>query len=215
MSDPFDDELPPLKVKCTHSECEIGLHCYVATKRMRQENKEGRCRSCGTALIDWLRVRKRDVADAAFTFESMRTEFIRHYFWDIEIDDEAIAHARKKGLLATLENVPKRLMQSVGKAQPFRDGTQTPFQGRAIYYAQHATATCCRKCVEEWHAIPKGRALTEEELLYLSQLVVLYLKERLAWLPDEGEKPAPRKRRVIGQTPLLPLTEAYDHDDQH
>jgi hypothetical protein len=146
----------------------------------------------------------------------MRTEFIRHHFWHIDIDDDAIAHARARGMAAILESVPKRLSQAIGKAQPFRDGTQTPFHGRALYYAQHATATCCRKCVEEWHAIPRGRALKNDELHYLTQLVVLYLRERLAGVPYEGEKPVPRKRRASLPVPMpsFELTEAYD-DDQH
>jgi hypothetical protein len=38
----------------------------------------------------------------------MRTEFIRHHFWHIEIDAKAIEHARKNGLAAILEHVPKR-----------------------------------------------------------------------------------------------------------
>ena len=27
---------------------------------------------------------------------------------------------------------------------------------------QHGTATCCRGCLEKWHLIPKGHALTSE-----------------------------------------------------
>jgi hypothetical protein len=92
-------------------------------------------------------------------------------------------------------------MQSIGKATPFRDGTQTPFAERAEYYAQHATAACCRKCVEEWHGIPQGRALAEEELAYLSSLAVLYLKERLADIPMEPAKIASKKKRAA--LPLL------------
>src|SRR5277367_3390193 len=171
MTDLITEDLVPLKVSCTRSDCDNGLHCYLATAKMVREETAGRCRSCGISLVDWGRIHGRDYSDVAFTFQCMRTEFIRHHFWHLEIDDEAIEHATKKGMTALLESVPKRLLQSIAKAQPFRDGTQTPFQGRAVYYAQHATATCCRRCVEEWHAIPKGRALTEEELLYLSRLI--------------------------------------------
>ena len=41
----------------------------------------------------------------------------------------------------------------------------------AVFIAQHATATCCRGCLEQWHSIRKGRALTLEEKEYI--LVVL------------------------------------------
>jgi hypothetical protein len=32
-----------------------------------------------------------------------------------------------------------------------------------VFIAQHATATCCRGCLEKWHQIPKGRELSREE----------------------------------------------------
>ena len=200
MIDPFPEELAPLNVKCMQSDCEQGLHCYRSTAKMVRDKTAGRCRSCGVALVDWGRVHDRDLSDAAFTFDAMRTEFIRHHFWHIEIDDQAMAHARKKGKAAILEAVPKRLTQSIGKAQPFRDGTQTPFQGRVVFYAQHATATCCRKCVDEWHGIPQGRALTAEEIDYLSQLAIRYLRERLVGVPDIGLGGARSKKAMKSPT---------------
>jgi hypothetical protein len=201
MTDVFPEDLAPLKVKCSDSNCEQGLHCYRATAKMVREKTAGPCLSCGIALVDWDRVHQRNLSDVTFTFEMMRTEFIRHHFWHIEIDAKAIEHARKKGLVAILDHVPKRLMQAIGKATPFRDGTQTPFAGRAEYYAQHATATCCRKCVEEWHGVPQGRALTEEELAYLSDLAILYLRERLAEIPMEPPAVVSKKKRKA--LPLL------------
>ena len=115
MSDAFPEDLPPLKVRCTDSNCEEDLHCYRATAEMVRDKTAGRCRSCGISLVDWDRVHQRDVSDATFTFEVMKTEFIRHHFWHIEIDAKAIEHARKKGLAAILDHVPKRLMQSIGR----------------------------------------------------------------------------------------------------
>ena len=52
MNDATLDQLPPLKVKCTQSDCKNGLHCYLATQKMRRQNDEGRCRSCGIELVD-------------------------------------------------------------------------------------------------------------------------------------------------------------------
>jgi hypothetical protein len=66
--------------------------------------------------------------------------------------------------------------------------------GNSIYYAQHATATCCRTCLEYWHDIPKGRALSEAEIGYCATLVDLFLASRL---PDLGDMPikVPVRRR--------------------
>jgi len=98
--------------------------------------------------------------------------------------------------------VRDRLRTSIGRAEPFRDGTQTPEDGNSIFYAQHATATCCRTCLEYWHGIPKGRKLTDEELDYCAELVDLYLDERLPDLDDMPEKIPPR-RKASPRTPRL------------
>ncbi len=211
MNELMPEDLKPLKVTCTRSDCENGLHCYLATTKMVKTDMAGRCRACGISLVNWERVHQRDINDANFTFDCLRTEFIRHYFWHIEIDDKALAHARKKGLSAVLDSVPKRLMQSIAKAQPFRDGTQTPFEGRVIYYAQHATATCCRKCVQEWHGIPRGRELTADEVHYLSQLAVRYLRERLADIPQMGASLKSSSLTAF----LLPTEGAVDSATHH
>ena len=67
----------------------------------------------------------------------------------------------------------------------FRDGIQTPVDKQnIIYYAQHATATCCRKCIKYWHGIPYDRALEPAEALYLQELIIKYIENRLPDLPD-------------------------------
>ena len=35
------------------------------------------------------------------------------------------------------------------------DGKQTPMRGHPVFTAQHATATCCRGCINKWHKFPK------------------------------------------------------------
>ena len=44
------------------------------------------------------------------------------------------------------------------------DGKQTPTKGHPVFIAQHATATCCRGCIEKWHNIKKEKVLTEDGL---------------------------------------------------
>ena len=60
------------------------------------------------------------------------------------------------------------------------DGKQTPMrQVHPVFIAQHATACCCRGCLEKWHSIPKGRELTESEIQYIINLIVLWIKKEL------------------------------------
>ncbi|MDP2301911.1 MAG: DUF4186 family protein [Ignavibacteria bacterium] len=73
----------------------------------------------------------------------------------------------------------KRLLDSIGKEKEkiFRDGIQTPFESdNPIHAAQHATATCCKKCLNYWYDIPINRKLTDEELEYFTKLVYRYLE---------------------------------------
>ena len=156
-------EPKPLNIRCTNSDCEAGLHCFRKSRQMTTA-QVGQCRSCGARLIDWERVRQRNLADAGFVFQSLKHEWVRHHFWHTPIDEKAELHARRKGRTALAQSVEAQLRRAVGPAQPFRDGWQTPQQGRVVYYAQHALACCCRACMEYWHGIPKGVELTPEHV---------------------------------------------------
>ena len=59
------------------------------------------------------------------------------------------------------------------------DGKQTPMKGHPVFIAQHATATCCRGCLEKWYHIPKGRMLSEKEINYIVNLIMLWIKKEI------------------------------------
>jgi hypothetical protein len=126
------------------------------------------------------------LSDANNTFQELRKERIRHHFWHIQIDPRAMNYAERKGRIALDERVDQVVRGAIGRDGGW-DGRQTGMVGNPIYYGQHATATCCRKCVEEWHGIPRGRDLNEDEIAYLGALVRLYLRERLPDLSLEGK----------------------------
>ncbi|AGN84265.1 MULTISPECIES: DUF4186 domain-containing protein [Enterobacteriaceae] len=67
--------------------------------------------------------------------------------------------------------VAKRL----APAYPQNDGKQTPMRGHPVFIAQHATATCCRGCLEKWHNIPHGQALTESQQHYIVAVIYQWL----------------------------------------
>jgi len=180
-------KLEPLDIKCTDTDCEKGLHCFRSTKKMIERNTAGRCRDCGADLIDWSRIHKCDPFDAMYTVQALEYELIRHHFWHVSLDERAINYARRKGRLKLRPAIENRIRKSVGVQTAF-DGRQTPKQGNPIFYAQHATATCCRKCIEEWHGIPQQQPLTEEQVEYMTDLCMNYLEQRLPRLTEFGEK---------------------------
>ena len=59
------------------------------------------------------------------------------------------------------------------------DGKQTPMKGHPVFIAQHATATCCRSCIEKWHHISKGRELTKKEVNYIVKLIIKWIDKEL------------------------------------
>jgi len=188
------DGLPdfePLKVKCSHSDCEKGLHAFGPNRRKKNWEKdyEGQCRECGAKLVDWDRVKRRDLADVAGVFTELQHELIRHVFFHSKFDAAAKVEARKLGLNELKAKVRPYLEKKIGRAQIWRDGTQTPKEGSAIHFGQHATATCCRKCMAYWHGIDRDRELTLAELDYAAGLVCAYLDARAADL--FAEDPAP------------------------
>lgn len=194
--------LKPLKVKCTDTDCQKDLHCFKATAKMKKAGEAGVCRECGADLIDWKRLHKRDKTDINYTFECLKSELIRHHFWHVEIDEKATNYARRKGTVNLQLAVRSRIKSSISAPNNPYDGRQTPMEGSGnpIHYAQHATASCCRKCVEYWHDIPLTRTLTDEEVDYLSSLAMLFLKERIPDMKPEGEHIAriPNKRGMHG-----------------
>ena len=64
-------------------------------------------------------------------------------------------------------------------ANPPNDGKQTPMKNHPVFIAQHATATCCRKCIQKWHGIEKGRALNAEEVKFIVALVMGWIERQL------------------------------------
>ena len=191
----WNDEKPLAKVTCTSYDCERDLHSFLRISPGNQSYRSEKCRECGIDMIDWKRLDRHDLSDVANTVASLERELIRHQYWHQSIDSKALNHAMRKGLSGLRQAAEHRLRKYIGppKADLFRDGFQTPLSGNAIYYAQHATATCCRKCIEAWHGIERDRPLTDTELGYMTELVMHYIEKRLPDLSKEGTRvPSPR-----------------------
>ena len=71
--------------------------------------------------------------------------------------------------------IQKRLVP----AHPPNDGKQTPMRGHPVFVAQHATATCCRGCLEKWHHIPRGREMTEREQEYVVNIIMEWIDRQM------------------------------------
>lgn len=84
-----------------------------------------------------------------------------------------------RGMDAIRVHAHELLARRVAPATPPKDGKQTPYRGHPVFVAQHATATCCRGCLERWHDIPKGRAMTEDEQAYAVDVICRWIEADL------------------------------------
>ena len=72
------------------------------------------------------------------------------------------------------------IAKKLAPAEPHKDGKQTPYRGHPVFVAQHATATCCRGCLERNHEIPKGRELRETERAYVVEVICRWIERERA-----------------------------------
>ena len=84
-----------------------------------------------------------------------------------------------KGLEIIKEHAHQFVKNRVASDFPKNDGKQTPMRGHPVFIAQHATATCCRKCIQKWHGIEKGRALKEKEVDDIVALIMAWIGQQL------------------------------------
>lgn len=93
------------------------------------------------------------------------------------------AHERQylaaKGMAAIMGHARDFIDRRLAPADLINDGRQTPFCGHPVFVAQHATATCCRACLEKWHGIGRGRALDEAERSHVAAAVERWLRAEL------------------------------------
>ena len=58
------------------------------------------------------------------------------------------------------------------------DGKQTPMKGHPVFIAQHATATCCRGCLEKWHKISQRRELNQRQQDYVVKVIMTWIEKQ-------------------------------------
>lgn len=101
----------------------------------------------------------------------------RSSFYLNQKDKEIIAN---KGLVTIREHARQIIAKRLAPAVIPNDGKQTPMRHGTspVFIAQHATGCCCRGCLEKWHHIPKGRALTHEEQEYVVEVLMHWIESK-------------------------------------
>jgi hypothetical protein len=103
-----------------------------------------------------------------------------------------MSYLRRKGIDAVLGHARRFVIERLAAAEPVDDGKQTPLRGHPAFVAQHATATCCRGCLQKWHRISRGRPLEGAEIDYVVDVIGRWLKAQAA----EAPAPPPGDRQL-------------------
>ena len=87
-------------------------------------------------------------------------------------------YLEEKGLEVIEKHARDFIEKRIAPASIVNDGKQTPMRGHPVFTAQHATATCCRGCIEKWHKFRKGVELEEKQKEYLIDVIMEWLRRQ-------------------------------------
>lgn len=89
-------------------------------------------------------------------------------------------YVKEKGLDKIKSDAYDLIKKRIAPAIILNDGKQTPMkQVHPVFIAEHACACCCRECLEKWHHISKNRELNKEEIDYIVNLIMEWIKREI------------------------------------
>ena len=91
------------------------------------------------------------------------------------LKEKDIFYVKEKGLDKIMEHTYDFINKRLRDVSKVSDGKQTPMKGHPVFIAQHATATCCRGCLEKWHHIKKGNILTDKQVDYIVNVIMIWI----------------------------------------
>ncbi len=107
-------------------------------------------------------------------FERLSRSEFRSRFHLSEKDKEYISD---KGWQTVRSHARDFVKNRLAPENPENDGKQTPMRGHPVFIAQHATACCCRGCLEKSHHIPAGKVLSEKEQEYIVDVLMGWMEK--------------------------------------
>lgn len=109
-------------------------------------------------------------------FERLSKSKFRSSF---KLKQKDIDYINQKGLDIIKKHAQDFITKRIAPAFIANDGKQTPMRGHPVFIAQHATATCCRKCINKWHKFEMNVALTQEQRNYLVDIIMHWIVNNL------------------------------------
>jgi hypothetical protein len=109
-------------------------------------------------------------------------------------------YVKKKGFDLIRKHAVEFITTRLAPAFPPKDGKQTPMRDHPVFIAQHATATCCRRCLQKWHEIEYGKPLAHDEIDYIVSVIMCWIADQV---DDDSNLPEIIEDRQTAQLSLF------------
>ena len=93
------------------------------------------------------------------------------------LKDKDILYIENKGIDKIREHAYDFVTKRLADTSNVTDGKQTPMKGHPVFIAQHATGTCCRRCLEKWHHISKNKNMTDDDIKYIVDIIMSWIEK--------------------------------------
>ncbi len=93
------------------------------------------------------------------------------------LKDKDILYIEDKGIDKIRNHAYDFVTKRLADTSNVTDGKQTPMKGHPVFIAQHATGTCCRRCLEKWHHISKNKNMTEDDIKYVVDIIMSWIEK--------------------------------------
>ena len=87
-----------------------------------------------------------------------------------------LSYIDEKGMDVIRSHAADFVKTRLAPANPPNDGKQTPMHGHPVFKAMHATACCCRGCLQKWYKVRPDRNLTEDEQRRIVNLLIAWIE---------------------------------------
>ncbi len=104
-----------------------------------------------------------------------KSKFRAHF----KLSQKDVEYIRQKGMQTIREHAKVFVSKRIAPAYIENDGKQTPMRNHPVFVAQHATATCCRGCINKWHGFAKNVELDENQQKYIVDLIMCWIQKQI------------------------------------
>ena len=88
------------------------------------------------------------------------------------------AYIKEKGMEKIRSHARDFVRMKLAAAEPDNDGKQTPMHGHPVFKAMHATACCCRGCLNRWYRVPLHTKLSDDQQERIVNLLMVWIEEQ-------------------------------------